>query len=209
MTTDPRHDRMKALDLNALHGELWAWLGRGVADRKSPLRTPIVTTLDGEGRPSGRVVVLRAADPTVPSLTLHTDVRSDKVKGLRRSSWLEWVFWEPGLQIQIRARSEAHLHHQDAVARSEWSRIHLGSRRAYLAHPAPGTVVDEPSTGLTEAQLRGLKTEEEAAPGFTNFLAVVCQVVELEWLLIARDGHRRAVIRYGEDGGRDGRWLVP
>ncbi|MEL6349798.1 MAG: pyridoxamine 5'-phosphate oxidase family protein [Myxococcota bacterium] len=209
MPEDPRHVRLKSLDLDALHGELWAWLGRGVADRKSPLRTPTLSCLDGQGRPSARVIVLRAADPTSHTLTFHTDVRAGKVKGLRRSPWVEWVFWDPGLQIQIRARGVATLHHHDELAATEWARIHPGSQRVYLAHPAPGTAVDVPTSGLTPAQERGLSRDEDAAPGFANFAVVRCTVRALEWLLIARSGHQRAQINYTADGERSGQWLVP
>lgn len=208
MSKHPEHQRLRDLSLDDIHEEAWARLGRGVVDRKSALRTPIVACLDALGRPSARTVVLRAADPRKPSLTFHTDTRAGKVVGLRRSPWVEWAFYDARHNIQIRARGAASLHQGDAIARAGWQTVHLGSRRTYLAHPAPGTAVSAATSGLTPALAGHIDDPTLVAPGFDNFLVVVCTIEALEWLYLARGGHRRAVLRYTPKG-RTADWLVP
>ena len=76
---DPR-----ACNLSQLYAEVWARLTRGVHDRHAPARHPTLATAAPEGRPQARTVVLRAADKAAGTLDIHTDLRSAKVKDVRR-----------------------------------------------------------------------------------------------------------------------------
>jgi pyridoxine/pyridoxamine 5'-phosphate oxidase len=66
-------------DLPAILAHAWTLLVRGGADRKSPVHTPVIASVDEHGLPHARVMVLRKADPAAATLRLHTDARSPKV----------------------------------------------------------------------------------------------------------------------------------
>ena len=51
--------------------EVWALWQRGVADRRSPFRTPAIATVGTDGQPEVRTVVLRDAELQSRTLTLH------------------------------------------------------------------------------------------------------------------------------------------
>ncbi|MFP3387127.1 pyridoxamine 5'-phosphate oxidase family protein, partial [Tritonibacter sp. SIMBA_163] len=53
---------------------------RGVHDRHAPARHPTLATVSPAGMPQARTVVLRGADKQAATLTLYTDVHSDKVR---------------------------------------------------------------------------------------------------------------------------------
>ena len=66
---------------NSLDGSLvqaWALLTRGVADRRAPFHTPTIATVDAQGSPHVRTIVLRACDPASRLLRFHTDVRGER-----------------------------------------------------------------------------------------------------------------------------------
>ena len=63
--------------------KVWGTLGRGVADAKHPARRPTLATVSPEGWPEARTVVLRAASQGAGTVTVHTDLFSDKIKSGR------------------------------------------------------------------------------------------------------------------------------
>jgi pyridoxine/pyridoxamine 5'-phosphate oxidase len=66
-------------DLEGTLAYAWGLLERGVSDRHSPIHTPTVATIGGDGRPSIRTVVLRDCDLDARMLRFHTDRRAPKL----------------------------------------------------------------------------------------------------------------------------------
>lgn len=182
--------------------EAWRRLARGAADRRSGFHTPMVATLGHDDRPRARVVVLRAADPSLWSLRFHTDRRSEKFAELRADPRIGLTGYDAGAKIQIRIEGSASLHTGDSVADAAWSGSRDMSRACYGVVPGPGQGL---STGA------GFALPEHApeiAAGRENFCAVTIEVKSLEWLYLAIAGHRRALFR--RDGASmDSTWLVP
>ncbi|MEO0673172.1 MAG: pyridoxamine 5'-phosphate oxidase family protein [Pseudomonadota bacterium] len=163
---------------------LWADLVRGAADKKSPLNRPGIATVAISGGPACRTVVLRDVTPSDRSLVFHTDVRSEKVCELRANPLVAWHFWNPRANIQIRVSAQAALHHDDATAHDAWSALHEGSRKTYAQIATPGTALaDVNPSGPTQLSL------EDAAQ---NFVVVATKATAVDWLHLARSGHRRA-----------------
>lgn len=204
MSQHPIHDALHRLDLDGIQRDAWQRLVRGAADRRSPLHTPVLSTLDASGRPSARTIVLRAADPKQHTLIGHSDTRAAKMHGLQQQPWAEWVFWDPRARIQLRARGTITVHHGDDVAQEHWRRIGLYSQRGYTAATPPGTPTASPTSGLDPDLLDTVPTQSAVQHGFAHFSVLICTVSELEWLLLARTGHRRA--RLCPSGHT---WLVP
>ena len=184
----------------------WTLLVRGGADRKSPLHTPVIASVDAAGLPQARVMVLRKADPAAATLRLHTDARSPKVAQLDGKP-VAVLGYHAGEQVQLRLTGTARVLTDDAVVEGIWNQSTLFARRCYLAQNAPGTPLPEPASGLP-AWIEGQQpTAEQIAPARPNFATLWIEVTAIDWLHLANSGHRRAVFRASDSWA--GEWLAP
>lgn len=182
----------------------------GAASRHSAAHCPVVATLDTQGRPTQRVMILRAVDWQARSLRFHTDIRSTKVGEVAVSAVASVLFYEPDSKLQLRLQGRASIETDTALADAAWSESTEFARRCYLAEAAPGAVSDVPLSGLPAA-MEGVKpTIKDIAPARPNFAVMLFEFDSIEWLYLANAGHRRA--RWHWDGTRKswhGKWLVP
>ncbi|MEM0983490.1 MAG: pyridoxamine 5'-phosphate oxidase family protein [Planctomycetota bacterium] len=194
--------------LETILDDCWADLVRGKADRKHAYHLPVIATVDPDGLPAARTVVLRAADRDAGELRFHTDARSPKLKHLGARPTVLWHFYDKGSKRQLRVRSIATIHTDDALADEAWANTRLMSRRCYLAPAPPSTESDTPTPNLpTEFESRD-PTKEESEAGRANFAVVTTRVDEIDWLWLRHQGHLRA--RFTRtDGGYTSTWLEP
>jgi general stress protein 26 len=184
---DPAPDRLpketfmqEVPALDELETRLWTELVRASADRHHEWRTPVLASVDADGAPQARTVVLRRADVAARVLEVFTDRRTPKVAQLRHEPRVSVVFWSNRLhwQLRVQARAEVLVDGPD-VARA-WGRLSQGASAAdYLAPRVPGTPL----------------SVEPGEAGDGHHLAVLrFDVVSLDWLALRREGHRRARI---------------
>lgn len=187
------------MTLDDLRAAAFSMISGGMADPRSPFRTPTLATVGADGRPRLRTVVLRAFDPAARRVTVHSDVRAAKVAEIGSDPRVGLHVWDDGSQVQIRLDGTAQVRSGPA-ARAEWDKLHPGSRATYRVRPLPGTALADPAEA--DADRVG---EAEA---FANFAVIVVDVTGLEWLHLAKDGHRRAAFAWPE-GGPEQHWMVP
>jgi hypothetical protein len=200
MQTDPADPLADALDT------AWRLLTRGAADRRSPLHTPVVASVDVQRRPDARVMVLRAADRQAATLRFHTDARSPKCAALDGAA-VSVLAYHPGEAVQLRVSGTARIVTQGPEVDHIWVTSTPFARRCYLVEAAPGTPISAPGSGLP-AWVEGRKPEAaELVPARPNFALVIVDVTEVDWLHLAQTGHRRAV--FGAGNGWRGEWRVP
>ncbi|MFN6954218.1 MAG: pyridoxamine 5'-phosphate oxidase family protein [Acetobacteraceae bacterium] len=185
-------------DLDGTLAEAFRLLSRGVADRRSLFHTPCLGSVDADGAPVLRTVVLRGFDPAARTLRIHTDLRSGKAADLRARPAVALHGYDPSAQVQLRLSGIATVHAEDAVAEAAWAASRPFSRRCYAIPDAPGTPCAAPPDA---------PTDEEA--GRPHFAAVLIAFDRLEWLWLCAAGHRRARFTWGPDGARSATWLVP
>jgi pyridoxine/pyridoxamine 5'-phosphate oxidase len=190
-------------DLDASLEHAWAMLVRGGADRRAAFHTPVVATIDEDGAPSQRVMVLRAADPALRSLRLHTDLRSDKLRHVGRDARVALNFYDVAAKLQLRVMGSATAHAGDEIARAAWKSSRPQSRLCYEQHEPPGSVIVKPL-----AELPVDRRFAEADDGLKNFAALVVEVSAVEWLYLAIEGHRRARWKWNGNAW-EGTWLAP
>ena len=184
----------------------WRLLGRGAADRRSPLHTPVVASVDADGAPDARVMVLRAAARATAQLRFHTDARSPKCVALdgRRVAVLGY---HPGEAVQLRLSGTARIVTKGTEIDAIWANSTPFARRCYLVEAAPGTPVAAPASGLP-AWVEGRKPElADLVPARANFALVMIDITAIDWLHLAQNGHRRAAFA-AADGWR-GEWRLP
>jgi pyridoxamine 5'-phosphate oxidase len=166
---------------------IWTELQRAPVDRHHEWRTPVLATLGKEGLPQARTVVLRAANPADGCLQMFTDFRSPKVAELVARPEAQLVFWSKRLSWQLRVRIHATVQHTGPEVDGVWERVRQSAAAGdYLSARAPGDVL--PSTGMQDTQ------DATTSASQPHHLAIISgQVLEMDWVELARSGHRRAV----------------
>ena len=195
-------------DLAGSLSRSWALIEEGAADRHSPCHTPTIASRDRSGAPSMRVMVMREAQRADRRLRFHTDSRADKVDELQEDARTGILLYDADAKIQLRLHGHSEIETHSAAADKAWDKADNYARRCYLAEPAPGTMVPQPTSGL-RAELEGVKpTDEQLAPARPNFSILRVTIERIEYLYLAHQGHRRA--RFDWTGDRwEGQWLVP
>jgi hypothetical protein len=184
----------------------WRLLGRGAADRRSPMHTPVVASVSADGAPDARVMVLRAADRATATLRFHTDARSPKCAALDGRP-VSVLAYHPGEAVQLRLSGMARIVREGPEIDAIWNQSTPFARRCYMVEAAPGTPRATAGSGLP-ADVEGRKPELfELVPARANFALVMIEIAAIDWLHLAQSGHRRAVFSASE--GWRGEWRVP
>ncbi|PZN97424.1 MAG: flavin-binding protein [Alphaproteobacteria bacterium] len=171
------------------------------------MHTPVVASVDTQGRPQARVMVLRAADRAAAHLRFHTDARSPKCAALDGAA-VAVTLYHPGEAIQLRLAGTARVVTEGADIDRIWTTATEFARRAYMVEAAPGTPLPGPGSGLP-AGIDGRKPElAELVPARANFAIVRVEVTAIDWLHLAQAGHRRALFTH-VGGDWTGGWRVP
>ena len=195
---------MNTPTLDALFDAVWEGLDEGASRAAHGFHLPVVSTVR-DGRPAGRVVVLRVSDRDERRLAFHTDARSHKTDEL--AAGVSWTAYDADSRLQVRAWGPSAVA-DEPTTDARWAASRLSSRKCYLIQPGPGTVVDAWTSGH-EGKLDGavVPALPETLPGRANFAVVETEVRSLEVLSRRRTGHQRA--RFIWDAGWTGTWLVP
>ena len=162
---------------------VWAELQRATHDRHHEWRTPVLATVGAGGWPGARTVVLRQADARLATLVFYTDSRSPKVAELMAAPHASFVFWSKRLSWQLRVQAHITVQTSGSQVDEVWERMRQSPAAGdYLAPAAPGALLPGAS-------------EPPAPAGLQHHLAIVtAQVLAIDWLELARAGHRRAVL---------------
>lgn len=197
----------KEFNLDQILKDCWESLTHGAQSPKYPFHFPVISTLN-KNFPESRVVVLREVIPKEDALIFYSDVRSPKIHQIKDNAHVSWLFYDPTSRIQIRIKSEAELYFNDEISLKAWENSRLESRRAYLSQPAPSSIVPIPTDGLPKDLSIENLTEENLKIGYQNFIVVKTKVLEMDWLCLSREGHRRAKFKK-ELGGYKMEWMLP
>lgn len=180
-------------ELQSTLDHVWQLLTRATADRRSPVRTPVLATTGPDGVPDARVVVLRAATRSTGTLDVYTDKRSKKVKDLESHPTATFCAWVPKADLQIRITSLALIRSGTDIL-PLWQSMSTPARRVYGGMPAPGVLLAHPS-------------EFGVQPDPAALAVLRCEISRIETLHLGRDLHRRA--RFCREDAWQGSWHAP
>ncbi|WP_175753193.1 pyridoxamine 5'-phosphate oxidase family protein [Burkholderia ambifaria] len=183
---------------------LWSCLESGVGAQRSPFTMVQAATLGLDGAPKVRTIVLRQVSRADRLLAFHTDARSEKVAELRRDSRIAVVANDLDALVQIRAEGVASICDDEAQRRAIWQSSRPHTLLLYRAPLRPGTPIESPE----EAHVTPSPGDAPTDDGYRNFCLVHVMVTRIDWLELARGGHRRAVFDVNDDG-YEGRWIAP
>lgn len=171
---------------------VWGTLGRGVADARHPARLPVFATVSADGWPEARTVVLRSAARESGTLTIHTDLYSDKIKSLHATPRAALHIWDAKQNLQIRLQAEVTILTGDDT-RALWDKIPDHAQQSYGVRPPPGM----PITAALAY---------DKAPDPATFAVLECRVLHIDAVHLGTD-HRR--IRFSRLGHWQEQWLSP
>jgi len=200
---------MSDLDTESLtqtYDRLWSCLESGVGTQRSPFTMLQAATLGLDGAPKVRTIVLRQVSRADSLLSFHTDARSEKVAELRRDPRIAIVANDLDSLVQIRAEGVASICDDEAQRRAIWQSSRPHTLLLYRAPLPPGTPIESPEEAYVTAS-QGTGTAF-ANDGYQNFCLLHVKVTRIDWLELARAGHRRAVFDVNDDG-YEGRCIAP
>jgi hypothetical protein len=184
-------------DLGAILERAFALMAQGAVDRRSPLHTPTVATVE-DSTPHLRSVVLRGFSAERRSLAFHTDARSPKFAALKAWPLVAMHFYHPAEKVQLRISGAATLHHGDEVARLAWERSTPSAQLCYQVQAGPGQIIEAPDDVLPAS----------VEVGMAAFARVEIPIARLEYLYLQAGGHRRARFTWA-DGTLSSVWIAP
>ncbi|MBF5013071.1 pyridoxamine 5'-phosphate oxidase family protein [Burkholderia pseudomultivorans] len=190
--------------LSATYDRLWSCIESGVGAPRSPFTMLQLATLGIDGAPKVRTVVLRQVCRDTRRLSLHTDVRSEKVAELRRDPRVALVGVDLDALVQIRVEGIASICDDEAERRALWQSSRPHTLLLYRAPLPPGTPVESPDDAHLAANQGSAATDD----GYANFCVIHVTATRIDWLELAHAGHRRAVFDLSDDGYA-GRWVAP
>lgn len=169
-------------EFKCLHQTLWSELKLAVTNREHSWRTPVLATVDADGLPDARTVVLREVDHTTQTLKVFTDQRSPKVAQLQATPLVQLVFWCPNRQWQLRVRASVTIDTSSEQVTVTWKRIReTAAASDYLTAGAPGSVLTD---------LAPLAADQHA------LCLLVFKVESLDWLMLSQQKHLRARLEH-------------
>jgi hypothetical protein len=178
--------------------QIWKELGRASLDRHHEWRTPVLASADADGLPDARTVVLRQVDAGAGLLTFYTDSRSPKVAQLQAKAPAVLVFWSARLSWQLRVRVTCSVITSGPEVEALWQGVKQSAAAGdYLSALPPGALLPQ-SSGMADAP-------KASVPAPTHSFALLrAQVLQMDWLELSRDGHRRAQL-----SANTWEWLTP
>ena len=178
---------------------IWLELQRATHDRHHEWRVPVLATVGADHLPQARTVVLRQADARLHTLQIYTDSRSPKVAELLEAPDVVLVFWSKRLGWQLRVQAVASVQHSGPEVDAVWNRVSQSAAAGdYLAASAPGDALHNTSDA------GAVNTAESRLQAVHHLAIITAQVQVIDWLELARSGHRRAALT--PDGWE---WRVP
>ena len=178
-------------NLEEIQNKYWSMLDDAVTNRGSPFRIPVFMCAN-QDEIDGRIVVLRKSDRKKNLLQFHTDFRSPKVKILKKNNKASLLFYDKEEKIQLRVKVDCEINNRNSITEESWKKTQHISRRCYLTDSPPGTISENPTSGMI-SQLEDFDyTMEQSEEGYKNFTVIKCKIKSAEWLYLAAKGHRRA-----------------
>lgn len=179
------------MKLHEVDAAAWADLELAGKDPNSGLRYVNLCSVDTNGHPQARLVVLRSANGETRKIEIHTDTRSQKWREIGANPSVTVLAFDQARGQQLRLRGTAARHVPGSpVATNAWERLSPFTRATYAGGP-PG----DPSTDE-----RHVSADDGDAIGKAIFGVILFRASALDWFQLERGANRRVMFSYGSDG---------
>ena len=170
----------------------WTQISRGKVDKKSPARHPTFVTVNSDGFPKARTLVMRRMYRKRNEIEFHTDTTSSKMFALKENPRALVHIWLPKVQLQIQMEVIVQVKVGD-ITIPYWRDVPTNSRVAYGTIPSPGTTIGSP-------------LDYNNAPDQKRFAVLVCDIHSIQLLLL---GVKHIRAQYKKTTNWQGEWLSP
>ena len=193
-------------DIDKVYLKIWDLLKSGL-NRNSSFHLPVFIS-GKDNKFDGRTVVLRGVDIINKNLWFHTDIRSRKIRVLKKHPYASFLFYDKDEKIQLRIFGKTKINYKNNKTKKSWEKtIHM-SRQCYLGEKTPGAISSKPTSGLNDNVDNFKYTLEESEIGYKNFCLIETFISSIEWLYLAAKGHRRAHFILKKNSVEK-KWLIP
>ena len=200
---------MKELELDEILKDCWDILDAAANNRKEPMHTPVLGTVDMDGNPRQRIMVLREADKDEAYLRFHTDSRSPKTADLMHNPSASVLGYDADRKVQLRMNGIASAEPHGDMADAAWDASPAYSRRCYMIEKPPGTILEHVSTGLPEGMEGQKPSEEDTNAVRENFAIVKFTIQSIDWLFLHHQGNISARFERAPNGDWTKNWQIP
>jgi pyridoxamine 5'-phosphate oxidase len=172
-----------------LEETIWRLLARGAIDAKHAFKLFSIATINADGLPDTRTVVLRSCDIAAKELCFHTDIRSGKIAHFKKQPEVCLLFWDHKQSLQLRVYGIVSIHYLDEIAIHKLAALPQQQLHLYGYTTTPGSNLDTTAYEIFQDKL--IKQ---------NFAWVNVQIHTVDALHLGRTGiHTRVKFQY--DGG--------
>lgn len=144
--------------------------------KNHPFRYFSLATVDPQGKPESRMVVLRKFDASEVEFTVYTDARTPKIKSLELNTDAELLFYDHKKLCQIRVKASC-IHKQKDPGL--FLQQHQEAQKDYRTLLAPGTTIKAMDT---------VEYGEE-----NHFVKLIFKAYQIDYLRLKRPNHQRAI----------------
>lgn len=171
------------------------YLRSGAAGDNNSFQYLHLSTIDMNGRPRSRTIVLREVREN-DDFIIFTDDRTTKVVELKQNPEVHLIGYDHQQLTQLRIHARAEIISDPSERNQLFEQVTDKRIKDYTVDPAPGTRIDDPS------ELTYLDDEEH------HFCPLRLVPYELEYLELKRPNHLRALFKK-QDGRWKGEWIAP
>ena len=175
---------------------IFSELKKGATKKKHPFKNVVLTTIN-EKIPMSRWVVFRKLT-SEQNLHNNTDLRSEKIKNLKKNSNCGLLFYNNKQGLQIYFNTKSIIHQNNKLTKKYWQGVVGTSSENY-------TTIYPPSSPINNIY-EGHKTEKDLND--KHFSIIELRPINMSVLQLSRDGHIRANFSKANNGW-EGSFIVP
>ena len=183
--------------LDDLFQGIWAQMAIPVGPVRNPYRLMQLSTLDEQGWPESRTVVLRDVDTRAGALYFYADRRSAKCAQIAAGPRVSLLALSPCGLTQIRMQGAATLVEDIGQRQRCWAAARDKTQALFRHGAVPGQVIESPESAYERSQ-----------DGFEHFAIICIKPQVLEWLDLTRPVQQRARF-FRHEGLWQSVWLAP
>ena len=177
-------------------------LQEALTDSRHDFHIMSVSTLNTIQEPIARTVILRQVDYKNKTLGFHSDVRSDKIKHLKKNPKVSLLFYSKRLRLQLSFNAICTIHTQNKMAKTSFDASSSYSKQCYAIQKAPKSTLTQ-NRILPQSDLL---LNEEAQ--YQHFCVCLCQFYSLHLLWLNHKGNIAAQYNWDPHLFLNSSWVV-
>lgn len=195
---------MYDLSLENIHKEIWSHIENGISDTSSAFHFPSLSTINLQGHPTSRTVVLRYADIKKKIISFNTDIRSQKWSEIKKNKNILIHIYDFKKKTQIRITGLAKLNYKNKNWENAWNITSDMSKECYSTPHSPSINIENPKD--IDVNIKNIN-KSELNQYKINFGRIDISVKKIDWLYLIHSGHRRASFTYKNNIQMN--WVAP